>query len=362
MKTEKDDRSIGGCSPEPRLPFSRFDSRTVPTAQRFELVRGLLGSLYSMESLSASHDRRFDVEMSGWRLDGLLLGTTHLTHGQTRFVRHPYAGQYYDGEPFQLFYYKRGGFRGSNGGHELVVGAGDIAVLDLACELDIEHSPQSEHVTLLIPRDVFLPCLDERPYGGMVLRRDRVRTQLLAHHLNTVLTMLPRVGVEDASAIAQGLLGLISASVETASSPDEERHSTLPHAMLKGICDYIEITLVQPTLSVATLCQRFHCSRAYLYRLFQPLGGVRHYIQERRLQRCLRLLSHAESRRRRVTDIALEHGFTNQSHFSRLFKERFGISPSDARDTVHMKPLPAFAREWSSELERPSFYDWLTEL
>jgi AraC-like DNA-binding protein len=37
---------------------------------------------------------------------------------------------------------------------------------------------------------------------------------------------------------------------------------------------------------------------------------------------------------RRISEIAAEAGFTDLSHFSRAFRRRFGMTPSDAREAA----------------------------
>ncbi len=52
------------------------------------------------------------------------------------------------------------------------------------------------------------------------------------------------------------------------------------------------------------------------------------WITERRLQRAKALL---ETTSKSVSEVVFESGFSNGSHFSRIFKERFHLSPSEAQ-------------------------------
>ncbi len=54
------------------------------------------------------------------------------------------------------------------------------------------------------------------------------------------------------------------------------------------------------------------------------------WLREKRLQRARRYL---ETSQHRVSEIAFENGFSNVSHFSRVFKEYFGKSPADYRNS-----------------------------
>ncbi len=68
-----------------------------------------------------------------------------------------------------------------------------------------------------------------------------------------------------------------------------------------------------------------------IYRLFSSCGGVAHYIREQRLRRCFADLVSDRGYDKQVAAIAWHWGFTDAAHFSRIFKERFGCTPTEAR-------------------------------
>jgi AraC-like DNA-binding protein len=45
-------------------------------------------------------------------------------------------------------------------------------------------------------------------------------------------------------------------------------------------------------------------------------------------------MTDSTQRSRTVTEIAFLHGFNNASHFGRVFRERYGTTPSDYRQRV----------------------------
>jgi transcriptional regulator GlxA family with amidase domain len=84
-------------------------------------------------------------------------------------------------------------------------------------------------------------------------------------------------------------------------------------------------------LSPDEIAHRLGCSRAHLYRVFSRHGlTVAGYLREVRLQRCRAALI-AAGPREKVGDIAFRGGFDNPVYFARLFHQRFGMRPSDAR-------------------------------
>lgn len=85
------------------------------------------------------------------------------------------------------------------------------------------------------------------------------------------------------------------------------------------------------------IARRLGCSRAHLYRVFARHGlTVAGYLRGIRLERCRAALA-AAGPRDTVGDIAFRCGFDNPVHFARLFRERFGMRPSDWR-AISAKP------------------------
>jgi AraC-like DNA-binding protein len=81
------------------------------------------------------------------------------------------------------------------------------------------------------------------------------------------------------------------------------------------------------------IARALNCSRRHLYNAFEGEGeSVAAYIQRMRLEACIKDLQASTTKARPITDIAVSWGFGNPSHFSRLFKEHTGASPSDFRN------------------------------
>jgi AraC-like DNA-binding protein len=84
-------------------------------------------------------------------------------------------------------------------------------------------------------------------------------------------------------------------------------------------------------LTPGKIAQRLGCSRAHLYRIFARHGlTVAGYLREVRLERCRAALAGAGPHET-IGDIAFRCGFDNPVHFTRLFRERFGVRPREAR-------------------------------
>lgn len=93
--------------------------------------------------------------------------------------------------------------------------------------------------------------------------------------------------------------------------------------------DYIEEHLNQE-ISIAALAEKVGLSQFYYQRLFHKLvkKPVVEYIKLRRMAKAVDLLL---DKQQRILDIALELGFETHEHFSRVFKNTYGMTPNEYR-------------------------------
>ena len=135
-----------------------------------------------------------------------------------------------------------------------------------------------------------------------------------------------------APAVADGLLHVLVAALRAL--PDESMPALPELAVyhLERIKAYVRKHLRDPALSVAGIGAALRLSPGHLHRLFQsepmPLA---HYIWALRLEGCHRDLADPRLTRRSVSDIAFGWGFNDAAHFSRAFRERFGLAPREWR-------------------------------
>jgi AraC family transcriptional regulator len=98
---------------------------------------------------------------------------------------------------------------------------------------------------------------------------------------------------------------------------------------LRQVLDYIRSHLSQD-LSIIDLAQVAGMSHYYFLRLFKKSMHVtpRQYIIQMRIDRAKELL---RSRELSIADIALQCGFTNQSHFTNIFRQLTETTPKAYR-------------------------------
>lgn len=237
-----------------------------------------------------------------------------------------------DTDHLSLQYFVRGSNKVVNGSAEYIEQPGNIFAVNLAYKIEAV-SEESEVLLLVLPRELVrreIPQLTDA-LGG-IFADNSASAQIFSHHMMALKHSLVRATAEETPSITQGTLGLLSALVQGG----DVTASAAQQATLRTMCSFIDRHLRDPGLGVESLCSQFRCSRATLYRLFKPLGGVREHIQRRRLMACFKAI--ALQGHRRIFDVAMDYGFVSPSHFSNLFRDYFGMTPRDARDAGNQPP------------------------
>lgn len=94
---------------------------------------------------------------------------------------------------------------------------------------------------------------------------------------------------------------------------------------------YIDENIAHPSLNADTVTRALQCSRSTLYRAFARQNmGIAEYIRDRRLERFRALLEQAHPATT-IGDLAAMCGLYDAPNISRLFRARFGLSPSEFR-------------------------------
>ncbi|MFE9445141.1 helix-turn-helix domain-containing protein [Streptomyces sp. NPDC006602] len=105
-------------------------------------------------------------------------------------------------------------------------------------------------------------------------------------------------------------------------------------AMLLQLRTFIGRHLADPELTPEVIARAHRISVRYLHKLFEGEDTtVSRWIQSRRLEACRRDLLHREATNRTVVAVAQRWGFTSAAHFSRVFRDAYGMPPSEWRDT-----------------------------
>ena len=105
-------------------------------------------------------------------------------------------------------------------------------------------------------------------------------------------------------------------------------------ARLRAVKADIRDNLHGHDIALEDLARRHGISQSYIRRLFAHEGSsYTDFVLDQRLLRARRLLTDVRFAGRTISDIAFECGFGDLSYFNRVFRRRYGMTPSDMRGT-----------------------------
>lgn len=318
------------------IPCAEIRPGTLPAEALFHAWRRSIAPMMDSVPLADPAAPPVLPDIRSYHLGTFLFMDT--TFSRQKFCRDAEWGRRNDdAENLALQVFLRGSNRVLNGAADFVQQPGCVTAVNMGHEIDAVCT-DAEVLTILLSRtgaDEAIPGLGSRI--GLLFLPGTAATHLFTGFLHSLRETLPAARDGDQALITESLFGLLAPLV--AHGDADARSAT--RGLFAAICRHIQDSLGDEALGVETLCRRFGCSRATLYRLFRDHGGVQSYILRRRLMAAFRAITSPGQMHRQVLEIALDNGFTSASHFSTLFRKHFGITPRDAREAGRARLIDA---------------------
>ncbi|MFD0277396.1 helix-turn-helix domain-containing protein [Kitasatospora sp. NPDC127111] len=223
-----------------------------------------------------------------------------------------------------------GGARLHQDGRTARLGPGELAFLDAGRPFTLTFAQPQRALVLMVPRALL--WLDERALGRItattVAGADGGTGALLLPLLSGLAPQIagaPAVVRERLGRSAAELLAALAADLagRAAAGPGQSAQTLLDRIMASA-----DARLGDPDLTPQDLADRHGISLRYLHKLFQRQGTtVNGWVRGRRLAAAHRELAEPGASRRAIAAVGARWGFTSSSHFSRSFRDAYGMSP-----------------------------------
>ena len=137
----------------------------------------------------------------------------------------------------------------------------------------------------------------------------------------------------DAStALAGASVDLIRALVASTSVDAPSARDALHQVQLTTLLTYVRQHVLEPTLTPERIAAANHMSVRQLYKVWLGVGeSLNDWILRERLDTARKLLIAPQNILVKIEVIARRCGFTDPSHFSRRFRDAYGVSPREWR-------------------------------
>ena len=226
---------------------------------------------------------------------------------------------------FAPYYHVMTAANGSEGLHDVLTDAPDLVVSDVMMPVmdgfsmlrSIKTNPQVSHtpVILLTSETSVANRLEGLSKGADAF----LNKPFIADELHVLIdNILER---------NRRLRGKFSGAVNQADKIEEVEMQDKDQELMDRVMKSVNANLGNSDYTVDQLCSDVGLSRSQLHRRMKELTGISTttFIMNIRLEQAARLLKekHVD-----VQQVAWATGFTNPSHFSRVFKKHFGMSPT----------------------------------
>lgn len=272
--------------------------------------------------------RRFRTHYRSWQSCGLEFAEIRSASPQSVHVLLPERDapdSYY--LPLQL----KGQFSSGQSGREICGGVRSMLLLDSHKAHWRELSADSCLLNVRLPKPVVERYLID-PQAVCMTPVDAASGQgaLVWDFVNGLWSRRVELGMADMPTLADVLARMVAGLFGGLRDPEVD-DSRRVAGQRRRILDYIAANLGDPRLDVQGAARVSGISTRYVHLLMRHTGRTfSQYVLDHRLERCR---SDLEIRLGRctITDIAFQWGFSDVSHFSRVFRKRYGVSPREFR-------------------------------
>ncbi len=327
------------------VPYSFLTTSGLAPDEAFERWRTLLAPMYEVSSTTPSAPLPFGSNIT-YQVGDLvtqrsLISTQRLRRDRRRVEAGP--------DHYMVQLYRSGRFQGAVAGRPVSASPGTVTLIGRRNLLD----------GMLHRADVVgiaVPCahLHGLPLAEHGLLFDAVRNRLLAARLSDIYRRLPTLPRDEASDLADEFVAFLRRLLDGSRAVDVLDGRELDGGLMALARMIVRANLSRPDLSPEFIAGQMKVSRATLYRLFEPEGGVMHFVRDERL-RAVRDALADPMETRTLSRLAEVFAFSSISQLSRSFRTRYGVPPQAWRGERRV------ARRIGAQGSAQHVWKWLRE-
>lgn len=218
-------------------------------------------------------------------------------------------------------------------GGVLTLHSGDIGLYTSDQPYRLRFSPGAVRHTYQLPLDVL--GLERRVIAdqlGAAIRPDRATTAAVSAFLRGTARSAPAATPEEQAILQEPTLDLVRLLLTRPIADTQIGREAVARSLATRIEEHVSMRLGEPELSVRSIAETFSISERYVYSILARRGiDLGELIRERRLEQAVRMLEDPAHSLTTIAAVAYRCGYPDHSHFSRTFRSRFGIAPSEWR-------------------------------
>jgi AraC-like DNA-binding protein len=221
----------------------------------------------------------------------------------------------------------------SQAGREVCLRAGDFTLCDTSRPYRMFFREPSDVLIIRISRDRLQQYIG-RPEAmvSVFMPGHSGLSGFASRHLRDLWAAAPEFIAHGAAPRILEMTMQLLASAYSAVPEARADRSCLASTHRAQVRDVIERRLTDPDLTPSSIAAELRLTPWYVHRLYaNEQETIARYILRRRLEHCAVALKDPLQASQAVTTIAFRYGFNSVPHFCRVFRNRYGMTPSEHR-------------------------------
>ncbi|MDQ1159303.1 AraC-like DNA-binding protein [Sphingomonas sp. SORGH_AS 950] len=217
------------------------------------------------------------------------------------------------------------------GSREARLQVGDMAIYDSTRPYDFfVEEPFVQTVLRLSRKDMARQIRSLDDLTACPISGTRGTGRLAARFICDLEDQLGHIDPRSAPALHGALIDLVGAAFTEQTSDRRPPLREQRHVLMTRIVQFVDTHFCEETLTCERVAETFGLSERYLRKLFaESERSLSERIWHLRLEKAKRDLRGNLAYRSSVTSVAYDCGFKDPAHFSRAFKEKYGMTPRD---------------------------------
>ncbi|MDX6249085.1 MAG: hypothetical protein QOF10_2445 [Kribbellaceae bacterium] len=227
-------------------------------------------------------------------------------------------------------------------GRQALLQQGEFAIYESTSPYTLLNDAGLDVHYFRIPRsDLALPSNAITKVTAVRLSRENAVADLAATYFKRLAENHQRLAGPNADSVGQPSIELVRAVIATQLDEPQLAREPLESTLYLRIMEYVRAHLAEHDLTAAEIAHRHNISVRQLYTILSRSGiTLGEWLRAHRLEECRKDLARPGARSVSIAYIAHRWGFVNETHFSRVFRETYGMSPRDWRELCRRNQAP----------------------
>jgi len=316
-----------------------FTTEVIPAWNRHEWLREVIGREYANVDITPPAKSPLFNEMKIYPWDNLRLSV--IRSNSITIERLPQEPHMTAQDTYFGVILLSGEYLLEQSNREVFLKPGDMTIYDATRPHRVYCPGSFSKLIVSIPRKL----MRERLAGiehctALKIAGDQGVGAVATNFIQSVALQANEMAANSFSALSEHSLDLFTLALNSV-RPQNYCLSRSRSLSLNRIKDFLEHNLANPNLDTLMVVAGTGLSARYINELFSDEDtSLMRYVWQRRLERCHQYLTSSLHTGSRVSEIAMHWGFNDFSHFSRVFKQKYGVTPRNARDMSSLKITP----------------------